>query len=189
MIKYKVDTDIFSVKFKCNLESCKGKCCTLEGTLGAPLLESELKVIEETIPRIIDFLPEKNKNVLYRSGFYVRIGQHLYLNNVNDNECVFSYINNGIAKCVFQMFYEQGKIAFKKPISCELFPIRVSEGLITELRYEEREECVSAIEEGIKEDVDLLRFLKSGIIRHFGEDFYNQLLQSQKNKKFGDGNN
>lgn len=188
-MRYKIDNDIFRVKFKCNLEKCKGRCCTLEGTLGAPLLESEIKLIEETIPKVIDFLPEKNKNVLYKSGFYVKTGKRLYLNNVNDNECVFSYISNGITKCVFQMFYEQGEISFKKPVSCELFPIRVSEGLITELRYEERNECISALEEGVKQDVDLLQFLEDAIIRHFGEDFYNQLLQSQKNKKFKDGNN
>jgi hypothetical protein len=188
-MKYKIDNDIFCIKFKCNLENCKGKCCTLEGTLGAPLLESEIKLVEETIPEIIDLLPEKNKKVLYTSGFYVKIGNRLYLNNVNDNECVFSYISNGIARCVFQTAYEQGKIGFKKPISCELFPIRVSDGLITELRYEEREECVSALEEGNKEGVDLLEFLKSGIIRRFGNDFYNKLLQSQKNKKFNNGNN
>lgn len=188
MIKYKIDPDIFRVKFKCNLERCKGRCCTLEGTLGAPLLESELKLIEETIPTVIDFLPQKNKNVLYSSGFYLRIGKYLYLTNVNDNECVFSYINNGIAKCIFQTLYEEGKISFKKPISCELFPIRVSIGLMNELRYEEREECVSAIDEGVKRDVDLLCFLKDGIIRYFGENFYNRLLQSLKNKKFGNAN-
>jgi hypothetical protein len=184
MSRYKIDNNIFSVKFKCNLNICKGKCCTLEGTLGAPLLESELKTIEEIIPLVIDFLPEKNKNILYKSGFYVRIGKRLYLNNVNDNECVFSYINNGIAKCIFQIFYEQGKINFKKPISCELFPIRVSDGFITELRYEERDECSSALNEGLKDNVDLLQFLKSGIVRRFGKDFYNQLLHTKSNKNF-----
>ena len=44
---------------------------------------------------------------------------------VNNKECAFvSFDQDGIAKCSIEQAYNAGKIEFKKPISCHLFPIR-----------------------------------------------------------------
>lgn len=40
--EYIIDDRIFDVKFSCDLEKCKGACCTLEGTLGAPISRKKL---------------------------------------------------------------------------------------------------------------------------------------------------
>ena len=47
--KYFIDETIFDVKFSCDLQMCKGCCCTIKGTIGAPLLEEEIIKIESIL--------------------------------------------------------------------------------------------------------------------------------------------
>ena len=41
-----ISKDVFEKQFICDLNACKGACC-VEGDSGAPLLEDEIKKIEE----------------------------------------------------------------------------------------------------------------------------------------------
>ena len=89
--EYIIDDRIFDVKFSCDLEKCKGACCTLEGTLGAPILEEEIDKIEKTIPFAKKYLTNKHKKILDREEFYLEYEGEYHLNNVNDNDCVFFF--------------------------------------------------------------------------------------------------
>ena len=46
-IEYLFDDRIFNNKFSCDLDKCKGACCTVKGTLGAPIDETEILIIEK----------------------------------------------------------------------------------------------------------------------------------------------
>jgi hypothetical protein len=180
--EYIIDDRIFNVKFSCDLEKCKGACCTLEGTLGAPILEKEVKEIKKAIPFAKKYLTKEHKNVLSEEGFYIEYENELHLNNVNDNDCVFSFYENGVAKCSIQKAYYNGEVKFIKPISCQLFPIRISGKDRNVLRYEKMYECRDALEKGKEDDVTIFEYLKSGLEREYGKEFYKELKERFVNK-------
>jgi hypothetical protein len=179
--EYIVDDRIFSVKFKCNVSACKGACCTMYSDLGAPILEEEIATIRQNIDVASKYLKNKNLNVINSEGFYIKYEDKYYLNNVNDRDCVFSLYENGVAKCSFEKAYYKGETTFKKPISCSLFPIRISEDKRNILRYEKFSECEDALREGEKENISVYEFVKNGLIDELGEDTYNKLKSINEN--------
>lgn len=175
--EYIIDDRVFNVKFACDVEKCKGACCTLEGTLGAPILEEEIEEIKKVIPFAKNYLTPRNKKVLDTEGYYVYYDKEYHLNNVDDNDCVFSYIEGGIAKCAIQKAYMEGEVKFIKPISCQLFPIRISGKKRNTLRYERLYECRDALDFGEKEDVTIFEYVRAGIERQYGKKFYKELKE------------
>lgn len=173
--KYIIDDRIFSVKFSCDLIKCKGACCTLEGTEGAPIMESEIADIKRSMKSAKKYLSERNLDVIENEGFFIKDGSKYSLNNVNDNDCVFSfYDKDNIVRCSFQKAYWNGENDWVKPASCYLFPIRVSGKKRNVLRYEEFYECSDALDKGNKEGITIFEFLKDPLVREFGQDFYNE---------------
>ncbi len=95
---------------------------------------------------------------------------------VGKEECAFVVFEDLIAGCAIEKAYEEGSIAFRKPVSCHLYPIRVSklkQGLA--LNYHRWSVCEPARIQGEKEGLPVFKFLKDPIIRVFGETFYNEL--------------
>lgn len=174
---YFIDDRIIKEKFYCDLQRCKGSCCTIKGATGAPILETEIKIIEDSLGSVYKYIPEENKKIIEAEGYYKIIEGELSLNNVDDNECVFSYYDSGIAKCSFQKAYLNKEIGFKKPISCELFPIRISGKNSDTLRYEKFYECEDAISKGNENNITILEFVKDALIRRFGDGFYEILVK------------
>ena len=87
---------------------------------------------------------------------------------------------NGIIKCGIERAQYEGKIKWKKPLSCHLFPIRISKSKEDEdleyLNYEPRPDlCKAACKLGKRLQVPVYAFLKDSIIRKYGEEFYNAL--------------
>ena len=175
-----IDDRILELKFSCDLSVCKGACCTVEGTLGAPLKREELPLIEMNIETAKKYLTSENKDVIEKEGYYVEYDGKLWMNNVNDNDCVFSYYEGDIAKCSFQKAYNNGEISFKKPISCELFPIRVYGENGNDLRYEKSYFCEEALEAGKVKNTTIFEFVKDALIRAFGVEFYNENIKKIK---------
>ena len=70
------------------------------------------------------------------------------------NLCLWIRDGQGIVKCAIEQAYNDGKITWKKPISCHLFPIRTkkSRDKKTEyVNYEPREDlCAAACKLGKK---------------------------------------
>lgn len=171
------DKKDLSRPFKCDLTKCKGACCTIEGDFGAPLKASELKEIDDILPKVLPLLPEKAKKVIENQGWWKKENGRYYTNVVDRRECVFTYFENGVAKCAIERSYKEGKVSFRKPISCHLFPLRENSFLLSEIRYIEIPECRDAIENGINENRPLYSFLKEAMIRRFGENWYNKLMR------------
>ena len=177
MEKYIIDDRIFSVKFACDLGKCKGACCTLSGAGGAPILNEEVAEINGNLKVAEKYLSEKHKEVLENEGFLLGRENDYSINSVDDKDCVFSFIESGIVKCSFQKAFYNGDTTFRKPISCHLFPIRISGNKRNIIRYEEIYECEDALIRGEKEDVTVFEFAMQSLKREYGENFYNELKQ------------
>src|SRR5258708_6135095 len=122
-----VSDDIKEVEFVCHLEKCKGACC-VEGDLGAPLEDSELDIMEEIQDQVKPYLTKEGIQSIKKHGAYIldEDGDHS-TPTIAGKECAYAhYDENGILKCGIEQAYLDGKIAFRKPISCHLYPIRVT---------------------------------------------------------------
>ena len=99
---------------------------------------------------------------------------------VNGEECVFTYYDeNGICKCAIDTAYREGRIAVQKPISCHLYPIRLTDYAdYTAVNYHQWSICRPAVKLGRKEGVPLYRFLREPLIRRFGEEWYNEVCEA-----------
>ena len=172
-----VSDDLFSEKFVCDLSACKGACC-VEGESGAPLEEDELAVLEEVYEDVKPYMRREGIKAVEEQGlFTVDIDGEFVTPLVEGKECAFvQFDQNGTAKCTFEMAYRDGKTKFPKPVSCHLYPIRLTELKdFTALNYHYWPICDPARSCGAKLDVKVFRFLKEPIIRKFGEAFFREL--------------
>lgn len=170
-----IDKQIFKTFFCCDLFKCKGICCVVKGTLGPPVFFEEIGIIEKLIPDIISYFEKPKLDYLYSYGFYENYNGKYYLKTLFGDDCLFSYYDNDIAKCIFQKAYLEEKISFKKPISCDLFPIRMYNSRNTYLNYEKIKECNSALEKGKRENIRLLDFVSDALSRIFGIEFVHKI--------------
>ena len=171
-----VSEDIFEAFFVCDLQACKGACC-VEGNSGAPLMEEELEELERYWPLVKPLLSEDYVKAVESQGFAVTDEDGDLTTPLSEEHgpCAFVYYDNGTAKCGYEKIYLEGKSKWKKPISCHLYPIR-----LTQLRehigvnYHQWPICKPACECGSKLKVPVFRFLKEPLIRKFGEDWFQE---------------
>jgi hypothetical protein len=171
-----VRDEIVEIPFSCDLKKCKGACCTLESELGAPVKKEEVEEIKNILPIVKKYLTQKNIDEIDERGFYEIKDGEIMITSVNNRDCVFSFWDNGIAKCAIERAYFDGKVSFRKPISCHLFPIRVTDFNGDVLRYEKFSECYPALEKGKEDNVVIAEFCKDSLTRLYGEEWYNKLL-------------
>jgi len=172
-----VRDEIFSQKFCCDIQKCKGACCTVESEFGAPLLEEEITLIERNYSEIEKYLPNEHKQEIKTNGFYEEKQGELMIKSVNNKACVFVYFENEIAKCGIEKAYLVGKSSFRKPISCHLFPIRISNFGGDVLRYEKFSECSYAEKKGKRKNTNVYEFCKEPLIRKYGDKWYSSLKE------------
>ena len=96
---------------------------------------------------------------------------------VNDKECAYVIFDEkGITKCGIEKAWEDGVIDFKKPISCHLYPIRITYYRdFDALNYHKWDICSPACTLGAELKVPVYRFLKDALIRKYGEDWYAEI--------------
>ncbi len=172
-----IRSEIAEIKFACDLKKCKGACCTLESEFGAPLLKEEVDQIDKILETVKDYLPDKHREAIEENGFYEIKNGELMTASVDNKACVFVYYESGIAKCGIERAYFDGKIKFRKPISCHLFPIRVSKFGGDILRFEKFKECSPALENGAKNNIKLIDFCKDSLERLYGKKWYSTLKE------------
>jgi len=164
--------EVVETPFVCDLGKCKGACCTLESDFGAPLKETEILEMEKVLPLIKDILPAEHWDEIEEKGFYEEKEGELLTRSVNSKACVFVYFENQIAKCSLEKLFFEKKTTFQKPISCHLFPIRVSDFGGEVLRFEKFSDCGPALEKGKEENVTAFEFCKSSLERQYGNNWY-----------------
>lgn len=188
-----VATDILTERFCCDLAACRGMCC-VEGDAGAPLEEEELAILEREYGNYCDCMTEEGRKAVHEQGFHVVDSDGDYTTPlVNGAECAYSFRENGVALCAIEKAFLAGSTYFRKPVSCHLYPIRVttftdgSEGL----NYHRWSVCAPARAEGKRRGVAVYEALREPIIRRFGEEFYTELDEAAKYlaNEFEDGEN
>lgn len=171
--------DIKEKFFVCNLEKCKGACC-VEGDLGAPLENDELIKLVEVYEHVEPYLSEEGKKAILEQGKYVLDEDDEYSTpTIEGKECAYAiYDEKGILKCGIEQAYLDGKISFKKPISCHLYPIRAKKyDEFEALNYDRWSICSPACSLGEELQVPVYKFLKDALIRKFGEQWYSDLVK------------
>ena len=176
-----ISKEIIEKKFICDLNSCKGACC-VEGDSGAPLLKSEIKELQRVYPIVKEYMSDEGIEVVEEKGvFVIDSDNDITTPLVNNKQCAFVCEKNGISKCSIEQAYNENKIDFKKPISCHLYPIRVTEyEKFDAVNYESIDICSPACELGKQMQMPVYKFLKEPIIRKYGVDFYNELEEVEK---------
>jgi hypothetical protein len=175
-----VSDDVREKEFVCNLEKCKGACC-VEGDFGAPLDEDELAILEEIYPKVKPYLSKEGIEVIEKIGTHtVDEDGDLVTPVIDGRECVYAiYDKKGVLKCGIEQAYYDGKVSWKKPISCHLYPIRITKKKEFEaLNYHKWHICSPACALGKELQVPVYKFLKDPLIRKYGEAWYEDLLKT-----------
>lgn len=189
-----ISDEIITSQFVCDLNKCKGACCE-EGDAGAPLTDEELKIIEDVYEIVKPYLTKDAIAEIEKKGFYEYSEEFGWVTPTlpSDNEiCVYGFRDEktGWITCAFEKAYNEGKIGWKKPISCHLYPIvayKGKHGSYERLNYYPREgTCDPACALGEKLKVPTYQFLKEPIIRKYGKDFYEVLDAIAQQQKASD---
>ena len=121
-----IEEDIGHERFSCDLNRCKGACCTLPGGRGAPLDDSEVEEIARAYPSAQKYLSPRHMQMIEQSGMIEGGPGNFATACIDDKECVFVFYEDGIARCSFEKAFLNGEISWRKPLSCHLFPVRIS---------------------------------------------------------------
>jgi hypothetical protein len=175
-----VSDELVQEHFVCDLTACKGACC-VDGDAGAPLDKKELKKIDGVLEAVLPYLDKDSIDEINRQGRYVYDSEFGWVTpTINNAICVYAIKEkNGLVKCGIEQAYLDGKVEWKKPISCHLFPVVVKkskDGTTDFANYRPREDhCKAACAFGEKLKVPVFQFLKEPLIRRFGTEFFETL--------------
>ncbi len=180
-----VSEDILEKNFICNLSACKGACC-IEGDSGAPITQDELEILEAELENIKPYLTPVSLEAIKTQNFWEKdTDGDLVTTCLPTGECNFSLRDEaGMLKCGIEQAYRDGKASIQKPLSCHLYPIRISNvGEFEALNYHRWDICKPACKLGEEHQVAVYQFLKEPLIRKFGADWYNELDEIAKQWK------
>ena len=181
-----VSLDVLEKEFCCDLDKCHG-CCCIEGDAGAPVTDEELQQIEKLLPDLLPEMTKEAREVVEKQGLaYKDQSGEQVLSIVNDKDCIFARTDhNGWCYCLIEKLFRAGKTEFLKPLSCHLYPVRLTKvGENTGVEYHRWDICHCARVLGKKNHVPLYQFLKEPLIRRFGQEWYDELeLTAQEWKK------
>lgn len=181
-----VSDDFKKACFACDLTKCKGACC-VEGDAGAPLEEEEISLLEDSLDYIIPYMRQEGIDEVKKNGVFDFDASGQYVTPlVKGKECAFVvFSDDGIAMCAIEKAWKEGKNNFRKPISCHLYPIRLSKYKDFEaVNYHQWHICEPASKKGVEIKLPVHEFLKEAIIRKYGEEYYKELdKELEKNKK------
>jgi len=175
-----VSDDVVKKHFACNLNACKGACCW-EGDFGAPLESSELDILDEIKYKVAPYLSEESNAAILKKGAYTFFEEmdEFGTSLLQDGACVFMTKNElGIAGCGIEQAWRDGVVDWPKPVSCHLYPVRVMKdntGKDYALNYDHWSICENGCDKKDAPQIQLYKFVKNGLVRKFGQEFYDQL--------------
>ena len=180
-----VSEEIISNDFVCNLSACKGACC-IDGEAGAPLEESELSILESIYPSVKPYLRPEGLTAIEAQGVYIKgVDGDWETPLIDGADCAYVIFDNkGVALCAIEKAYNEGKIDWKKPISCHLYPVRVKQySDFSAVNYHRWYICDNACSLGKELTVPVYKFVKEALIRKFGHQWYEELEEVAKAMK------
>lgn len=181
-----VSLDLFKVMFCCDLSKCHGICC-VEGDAGAPVTIEEVGLLEDSLDVVWDDLSKEAQKQIDAVGVvYPDRDGELVTQIVCGKDCVFVKYDNisldggktrgpRCALCAIDSAFRNGKFHWQKPISCALYPVRLSKvGDMTAVNVHKWDVCQPARDLGKKLQLPVYRFLKDPLIRRFGQEWWNE---------------
>ena len=175
-----ISQDVINEEFVCNIAACKGICC-VEGDAGAPIDPEETLIMQEIYPHVAPYLSKEGRKSIEPHGTTITAEDgSLETPLIHGKECAYTIFDErGTALCAIEKAYNEGKISWKKPISCHLYPIRLTQYTsFTAVNYERWSICHDACTLGQQLKVPVYKFVKEALIRKFGSDWYAELEQA-----------
>lgn len=180
-----VSEDLLEEEFVCDLSKCRGACC-VEGDAGAPLENSEVETLESIYEDVKPFLRGEGARAVEKQGKAVidpNDGEWV-TPLVNGAECAYVIFENGVTKCGIEKAWENGKTDFRKPISCHLYPIRITPyPSYDAVNYHKWSICAPACDLGKELKVPVYKFTKDSLIRKYGPDWYAELEEAYAERR------
>lgn len=175
-----VSLDLIEQYFCCDLDACLGQCC-IEGDAGAPVTDEECEHIRRVLPQVWDdMLPAARAAVDERGVSYVDEEGDQVTTIVDGRNCAFTcYAPGGKCICALEKAFREGRTDFCKPISCYLYPVRITEyPTFTAVNYHRWKICKSAEVNGRRLGLRAYQFLKEPLTARFGKEWYDELCQA-----------
>ncbi|GGD82173.1 DUF3109 family protein [Planktosalinus lacus] len=172
-----VSEDLVEKDFVCNLGACKGECC-VAGEAGAPLEADEVDILKAIYRDVKPFLRPEGIAAIEKQGTHIETDKGaLETPLVDGAECVYvTFTDKGIASCGIEDAYNAGKIDFRKPISCHLYPVRIQNySSFSAVNYHKWPICDDACSLGKELQVPVYKFVKDALIRKYGTHWYSEL--------------
>ena len=184
-----VSLDLLDRHFVCDIAACKGECC-IKGDAGAPLEDHEIDILEASVDRIRPYMDSVGRSKVDGDGVFEidRDGDKgtVLLEN---GRCAFANVSeDGTYTCAIEEANAKGDIQFKKPISCHLYPVRITKyPNYDAVNYDQWEICRPACRCGAQLQVPLFRFVKDALVRKYGAEWYEELVSIDELRKQQDG--
>lgn len=172
-----VSLDLAERFFCCDIEACKGECC-IEGDAGAPVTDEEARRIEAVLPEIWeDMAPAARREVEENGVSYIDSEGDRVTTIVGGRDCAFTcYAPGGICMCAIEKAYREGRIGWRKPASCYLYPVRITRyPTFTAVNFHRWKICRSAESNGRRLGIRAYQFLKEPLTEEFGQEWYDEL--------------
>jgi hypothetical protein len=140
-----ISDEVVQEAFVCDLTSCKGGCCE-DGDAGAPLEKAELDELNAYYELVKPYMTEAGIAEVEKRGKYMYDREFGWVTpTIQGALCAYGKKDkNGVILCAIEQAYLAGKISWKKPISCHLFPIRIKKNRrdpdMEYVNYEPRED-------------------------------------------------
>ena len=181
-----VSDDVADQRFCCDCMVCRGACC-VDGDSGAPLLEEEVPILEAILPEVRPYMTDEGIATVERQGVAVRdkdgdLGTPL----IAGGACAYITYDGDLALCAIEKAFRANNFQFSisnfqfpKPVSCHLYPIRVEDyGEFTAVNDHRWDICRCAHAHGDPLYINL----KEPLVRRFGQEWYDELLQEISNR-------
>ncbi len=168
--------DILEKKFKCDLPKCLGNCCRY-GDSGAPLSVDETLILDEIWKEVKLYLRPEGVAAIEEKGRSIKDFENENVTPlIGNEECAYAILKDNIFMCGIEQAWSAGKISFRKPLSCHLFPVRIKcYSDFKAVNYEELAICSPACKAGADEGIYVYEFLKEPLIRALGKELYKDL--------------
>ena len=173
--------DILEKKFHCDLPECQGNCCRY-GDSGAPLSNSEVHILDDIWDSVKPYLRAEGITTIENKGRSVTdIENDKVTPLIGNEECAYTVLKENTYMCGIELAWSDGKISFRKPLSCHLFPVRIKYySGFRAVNYEELGICSPALRRGASDGIYVYEFLKEPLIRAMGEELYQELCIAAK---------
>jgi len=177
-----VSLDVISKKFCCDLPACLGSCCVY-GDSGAPLTKAEAEVLEASYSIIEPYIQENGRKTIKVLGTHIVDSDGDTVTPlIDEKECAYTVFENGIALCGIENCCRDGKIELLKPLSCHLYPVRITKyKSFDAVNFESWDICKPAEFKGENLDLPVYVFVKAALLRAYGQEWYDQLDYAAKN--------